>query len=145
MKKNKDLPQILILKRKYIYRFPNGQNVALYHSEQLNQYITVPLDNSQFTNTTESVLNVLQNISESDEIKNVIFEDCTELNIDKECADLVLSFIDINQELKEEVGLSETSFLQILKQATETISEETGSAIEEKELQDNETDQRNND
>ena len=83
---HRDLPQILILKRTYIQRFPNGQQVALYHSEHLDQFVTVPLDGSQFSNTTESVLEKLTQISETDEIQSIIFSDLSELNINKECA-----------------------------------------------------------
>ena len=41
--KHKELPQLLVLKRTFTQRFPNGQQVALYHSEALDQYITIPL------------------------------------------------------------------------------------------------------
>ena len=69
---HKDLPQVLILKRTYVQRLPNGQQVALYHSEHLNQFITVPLDGSTFSNTTESVLDKLTQISENEGLENMV-------------------------------------------------------------------------
>lgn len=127
---HKDLPQVLILKRTYIQRFPNGQQVALYHSEHLNQFITVPLDGSQFSNTTESVLEKLTQISENDDIQNIIFNDLSELNINKECADVILEFISNHEELAEQLHVSDKSFLEILEQAAQLqstdLSEESG-------------------
>jgi hypothetical protein len=127
---HKDLPQVLILKRTYVQRFPNGQQVALYHSEHLHQFITVPLDGSSFSNTTESVLEKLTQISENDDIGVIIFDDQSELNINKECADVILNFINNNEELAEELHVSDKSFLEILEQAAQLqstdLSEESG-------------------
>lgn len=118
-KKNKDLPQILVLKRTYIQRFPNGQQVALYHSEHLDQFITIPLDNTQFSNTTEAVLEKLNSISEENAIETILFEDLSELNINKECADVILKFIQNNEELSDQLGISDKAFLGILEQAVQ--------------------------
>lgn len=118
-KKNKDLPQILVLKRTYIQRFPNGQQVALYHSEHLDQFITIPLDNTQFSNTTEAVLEKLNSISEENTVETILFEDLSELNINKECADVILNFIQNNEELSEQLGISDKTFLGILEQAVQ--------------------------
>ena len=51
-----DPPAILIMKRKSIRQFPNGQRVALYHIEKLNKFITIPYDttNDLITTTEES-------------------------------------------------------------------------------------------
>lgn len=122
-KKNKDLPQVLVLKRTYIQRFPNGQQVALYHSDHLDQYITIPLDGSQFSNTTEAVIEKLQQISENDEVQSLVFEDLSELNINKECADIILKFIETNEELVEHLIVSDKSFLEVLEQAAQVTSD----------------------
>ena len=126
IKKKKDLPQVLILKRTYIQRFPNGQQVALYHSEHLDQYITVPLDGSQFTNTTESILTKLNQISENDDVQTILFDDLSELNINKECADVILNFIG-EEQLDEKVCISDKNFLELLTQAIQTTSDITES------------------
>jgi hypothetical protein len=122
-KKKTDLPMVLVLKRTYIQRFPNGQQVALYRSDLLNQYITVPLDGSQFSNTTESVLTSLQHISESNETCALLFEDSSTLNINKECADIILEFLVSHEELIETVSESDKSFLELLEQATQISPE----------------------
>lgn len=122
-KKHDDLPQVLVLKRKYIQRFPNGQQVALYHSEHLNQFITVPLDNSQFTNTTESVLDNLNLISTTNNIETLVFEDNSTLDIDKECADTILEYLEKNIDLYPNVSSSDKSFLSLLEEAINCKSE----------------------
>lgn len=122
MNKKKDLPQVLLLKKKYLYNFPNGQSVGLYYSDHLNQYITVMVENSPALKI-ESIINTLHGISEKDETDTVVFEDTSELNINKECADLVLNYIEKNQELLESISTSEGSFLEILKQASEALIE----------------------
>lgn len=122
-KKNQDLPQVLILKRAFIQRFPNGQQVALYHSDHLNQYITVPLDNSQFSNTTESVIDKLTHISKNDNVQTILFDDLSELHINKECADVILSFLESHDELSDQICISDKNFLEILEQAAQVISD----------------------
>jgi hypothetical protein len=119
MQKNKkqDLPQMLVLKRKFIQRFPNGQQVALYHSEYLNQFITVPLDNSQFSATVESVMEELNSISETDMIGTILFEDDSTLNIDKECADKILEYLNKNDSGYQNISHSDASFLTLLEQS----------------------------
>jgi hypothetical protein len=139
-KKHKELPQILILKRSYIQRFPNGQQVALYHSEALDQFITVPLDGSQFSNTTESIINKLKTISENNDTQTVIFTDLSELNINKECADVILHFIETHEELVENIHDSDKSFLELLEQAVQVESPDPVDESErQQELENNES------
>lgn len=126
-KKKQDLPQVLILKRAFIQRFPNGQQVALYHSDHLNQYITVPLDGSQFSNTTESVLSILSQISENDDVQTILFDDLSELHINKECADVILTFLESHEELVDQISISDKNFLEVLEQAAQVISDITES------------------
>lgn len=138
IKQKTELPQILILRRTYVQRFPNGQQVALYHSEHLDQYITVPLDfhkgDSKFSNTSESVIDQLNQISENDEIQTILFDDLSELTINKECADVILGFISSHEELIEQISISEQDFLEILKQAAEESLDLLDESDQQKEL-----------
>ena len=43
---DKQIPQMIIFKRKAIRVYPDNQKVALYYSEQLNQFITIPFGGS---------------------------------------------------------------------------------------------------
>lgn len=121
--KHKELPQVLVLKRTFIQRFPNGQQVALYHSDHLDQYITIPLDGSQFSNTTEAVIEKLNKISENNDTQTILFDDLSELNINKECADVILNFIESNEEVIEHLTASDKSFLEVLEQAAQITSD----------------------
>lgn len=40
--KQMDPPSVLIMKRKSVRMFPNGQRVALYYVDKINKYVTVP-------------------------------------------------------------------------------------------------------
>ena len=136
MSKHKELPQVLVLKRAYIQRFPNGQQVALYHSEALNQFVTVPLDGSQFSNTTESFIDQLTQISENDATETLRFDDASELNINKECADIILNFITSNEEISEHLSISDKSFLEVLEQAVQIDKLDSLEEFEQQEFTD---------
>ena len=133
--KHKELPQLLVLKRTFTQRFPNGQQVALYHSEALDQYITIPLDGSQFSNTTESVLEQLKQISQENIVESILFKDLSELNINKECADIILNYIDSGN-IQEEQLLSlidsDKEFLNILESAVQNSQQDSEEESEEK-------------
>jgi hypothetical protein len=45
---DKDMPSVLILKRKAIRVYPDNQKVALYYSQVLDKYVTIPFNDIQF-------------------------------------------------------------------------------------------------
>jgi hypothetical protein len=48
-KESLDPPAVLIMKRKSVRMFPNGQRVALYYVDKINKYVTVPYTASQWS------------------------------------------------------------------------------------------------
>lgn len=52
-KKPMDPPAVLIMKRKSIRQFPNGQRVALYYVDKINKYVTVPYTSAQWSSGSE--------------------------------------------------------------------------------------------
>lgn len=44
-----DPPAVLIMKRKSVRLFPNGQRVALYYVDKINKYVTVPYEAMQWS------------------------------------------------------------------------------------------------
>lgn len=50
-KESMDPPAVLIMKRKSIRQFPNGQRVALYYVDKINKYVTVPYEASQWSSS----------------------------------------------------------------------------------------------
>lgn len=46
-----DPPNVLMMKRKTVRQFPNGQRVALYYVEKLDKYVTLPYTAMQWSIT----------------------------------------------------------------------------------------------
>jgi hypothetical protein len=46
-----DPPTVLIMKRKSVRQFPDGQRVALYYVDKLDKYVTVPYTAMQWSTT----------------------------------------------------------------------------------------------
>jgi hypothetical protein len=44
-----DPPTVLMMKRKSVRQFPDGQRVALYYVEKLDKYVTVPYTAMQWS------------------------------------------------------------------------------------------------
>lgn len=56
-----DPPAVLIMRRKSVRQFPNGQRVALYYVDKINKYVTVPYEDMQWGSATEeTVINQLR-------------------------------------------------------------------------------------
>lgn len=49
-----DPPAVLIMKRKSVRQFPNGQRVALYYVDKINKYVTVPYEAMQWSSSVPS-------------------------------------------------------------------------------------------
>lgn len=64
-----DPPAVLIMRRKSIRQFPNGQRVALYFVDKINKYVTVPYTAMQWGTSTpeETVIDRLKMVVEDGE------------------------------------------------------------------------------
>jgi hypothetical protein len=68
-----DPPAVLIMRRKSIRQFPNGQRVALYYVDKINKYVTVPYENMQWsTSNEETIFDKVKQVNESK--KNMVVE-----------------------------------------------------------------------
>jgi hypothetical protein len=54
--KELDPPAVLIMRRKSVRQFPNGQRVALYYVDKINKYVTVPYEDMQWSSTEEETV-----------------------------------------------------------------------------------------
>jgi hypothetical protein len=55
-----DPPALLIMRRKSVRQFPNGQRVALYYVDKINKYVTVPYEDMQWgASFEETIINQL--------------------------------------------------------------------------------------
>ena len=112
---SKDLPAILVMRRKSIRLFPNGQKVALYYVDRLKKYISIPYDEkSDGLNVTvhehiepeyENVLTELINISESDNTQRIKFDDGSSMVVDRLMANDILNvYYSLNESNKEKIS-----------------------------------------
>ena len=53
-----DPPAVLIMRRKSIRQFPNGQRVALYYVDKINKYVTVPYMASMWSTSMPEELDI---------------------------------------------------------------------------------------
>jgi hypothetical protein len=51
-----DPPAMLVMRRKSIRQFPNGQRVALYYVDKINKYVTVPYEGMQWAAIKEETI-----------------------------------------------------------------------------------------
>ena len=73
MSQELDPPAVLIMRRKSIRQFPNGQRVALYYVDKINKYVTVPYENMQWSSSNEeTIFDKIKQVNESK--KNIIVE-----------------------------------------------------------------------
>jgi hypothetical protein len=49
-----DPPAVLVMKRKSVRQFPDGQRVALYYVDKLDKYVTVPYTAMQWSTSVPS-------------------------------------------------------------------------------------------
>jgi hypothetical protein len=82
-----DPPAILIMKRKSIRLFPNGQRVALYYVDKINKYVTVPYTSMQWsaaveeeTSAHDNLKTIVENHKANKEVEEDIFRIYNKLN-----------------------------------------------------------------
>ena len=120
------IPALLILKRKSIRQFPDG-TVALYYSDKLNKYISIPFspeigigsiteETKPYDDIKGNVISYLKNLEESENLK---FEDDTVLLMTNNMAKKIVGIYEsLNKTNKQQMlnFLSEdkNSFLKIV-------------------------------
>lgn len=114
MHQSMDPPAVLIMKRKSIRQFPNGQRVALYYVEKINKYVTLPYNDLQWSAlsmpeevevVSENVMKHLQHIVDNHSAKSLKFKDGKTLKVDVQTANAVLKVHKaLNDENKKKVA-----------------------------------------
>jgi hypothetical protein len=112
-----DPPPVLIMRRKSIREFPNGQRVALYQVDKLNKYITIPyyvknwaaeeteLSIVEAEPLEENVMHHLQNIVSNHAAKSVKFKDGSSMKVDAQTANAILKVHGaVNDENKKKIS-----------------------------------------
>ena len=100
-----DPPFVLVLKRKAIRLYPGSTRIALYYSDKLNKYFSVPYstdeNQSGVVQAEETVMSVLEIVRESQQSQTISYGQNQEITIDFKTADAILKIYDsLNEENK---------------------------------------------
>ena len=105
-----DPPNVLIMRRKSVRQFPNGQRVALYYVDKIDKYVTVPYTAMQWSASTpeevqysgevigEGVISQLRNIIEDNSYDRVQFEDGKRMLVTVDLAETILRVYNVLNE-----------------------------------------------
>lgn len=116
MAKPMDPPPILIMRRKSIRQFPNGQRVAMYKIDKLNKFVTIPYGETAWATEEvelelteefieENVLHHLKHIADNHAAKSIKFKDGSSMKVDVQTANAVLKVHDaLNNENKKKIS-----------------------------------------
>jgi hypothetical protein len=101
---------MLVMRRKSIRQFPNGQRVALYYIDKLKKFVTIPYDDASIhlspnmSMVKEDVMSHLNDIVTSGAGKRISFKDGSSIKVDRQTAHAVLKVHGaLNDENKEKV------------------------------------------
>jgi hypothetical protein len=106
-----DPPNVLIMRRKSVRQYPNGQRVALYFVDKINKYVTVPYTAMQWSSSgpavaeelEQTIIDRLTEAADSSSATKLKFEDGTSLFIGNIAAKQMLKLHEsLNKEHKKE-------------------------------------------
>lgn len=136
---SKDVPNQITLQRQAIRAFPNGKKVALYKTNRLNKYISIPYDqfgkfDPDVPGLTEELLNErsnsiiyqLKKVVSDGRMEKIRFKNETTLNVDtftaKKLLDLYNSLSEKNRYLLSKMaGLDKIHFTKVVDFAHKTF------------------------
>ena len=100
-----DPPFVLVLKRKAIRLYPGSTRIALYYSDKLNKYFSVPYsteeNQSGVVQAEETIMSVLEIVRESQQSQTISYGENSKITIDFKTADAILKVYDsLNEENK---------------------------------------------
>ncbi len=100
-----DPPFVLVLKRKAIRLYPGSTRIALYYSDKLNKYFSVPYsteeNQSGVVQAEETIMSVLEIVRESQQSQTISYGENSEITIDVQTADAILKvYNSLNEENK---------------------------------------------
>lgn len=93
-----DPPAVLIMRRKSIRQFPNGQRVAMYYVDKINKYVTVPYVAMQWSGPASveedveytDIVQQLQRIYKQNNGGNIVHIDGSKSKVRVEEAQIIL-------------------------------------------------------
>lgn len=101
-----DPPAMLVMRRKSIRQFPNGQRVALYYVDKINKYVTVPYEGMQWAAVKEeTVFEKVKQVRESKKTMVVEHLDGSTTEVTPQIANDIMSlYKKINETNKQKLA-----------------------------------------
>lgn len=93
-------PAILVMRRKFIRNYPNGQKVAMYYVDKLDRYVTLPYSDLQWSplsfkeENTQTKLEILDEIIFTSKSKEIVFEDGSSIEVNIKTAAEILDLFE---------------------------------------------------
>jgi hypothetical protein len=92
-------PQVLIMRRKTVRQFPNGQTVALYYIDKLDKYISIPYEDLKWEKGSsvreeveleENAIHQLKDIVDNHSMKSIKHKDGSSSKVDVQTANAIM-------------------------------------------------------
>lgn len=102
---DEDPPPILMMRRKSIRLFPNGQKVALYYIDKLNKYVSIPYSSMMALVPEETVFDKIKVVKETKQTVVVEHLDGSTTEVTPQVADSIMNlYKKINETNKEKLA-----------------------------------------
>ena len=104
-----DPPFVLVLKRKAIRLYPGSTRIALYYSDKLNKYFSVPYSTEEnqkgIVQAEETIMSVLEFVRENKEPQIISYGENQDITIEYPVADAILKvYASLNEENKLKIS-----------------------------------------
>jgi len=104
-----DPPFVLVLKRKAIRLYPGSTRIALYYSDKLNKYFSVPYSTEEnqrgVVQAEETIMSVLEFVRENKEPQIISYGENQDVTIEYPVADAILKvYASLNEENKLKIS-----------------------------------------
>ena len=104
-----DPPFVLVLKRKAIRLYPGSTRIALYYSDKLNKYFSVPYSTEEnqkgVVQAEETIMSVLEFVKENKEPQTISYGENQDVTIEYPLADAILKvYASLNEENKLKIS-----------------------------------------
>ena len=104
-----DPPFVLVLKRKAIRLYPDSTRIALYYSDKLNKYFSVPYSTEEnqrgVVQAEETIMSVLEFVRENKEPQIISYGENQDVTIEYPVADAILKvYASLNEENKLKIS-----------------------------------------
>lgn len=110
-----DPPAVLVMHRKSVRQFPNGQRVALYYVDKINKYVTVPYEEMAWA-VEETIFEKLKNV------KSKIVVEHLDGSTSEVTPDIAKQMIELHKKMNESNKMKMQDMLEASAKHFQTIA-----------------------